>query len=111
MESQRASRISSNKKTPKINAELATKLANKKTVSTTLEDSRFSDLFKDEEFQVDKTSNEYKLHHPTESLKPHQFSSFEPIKEETVSDATSDFDSSSDEETQGKMWYEMVKLY
>lgn len=105
MEAQRASRISSVKKAPKINAELATKLANKKTPSSTLEDSRFSDLFKDEEFQVDKTSNEYKIHHPTESKKI-DFSSFEPIKED--SDQSSAFDSSSEEEDNGPKWYQMV---
>lgn len=105
MEAQRASRISSIKKTPKINAELASKLASKKNPSSTLEDSRFSDLFKDEEFQVDKASNEYKIHHPTESKKL-DFSSFEPIKEDP--EESSAFDSSSEDEDSGPRWYQMV---
>jgi ribosome biogenesis protein ENP2 len=106
MEAQRASRISSTKKNPKINAELASKLANKKNPSSTLEDSRFADLFKDEEYQVDKTSSEYKIHHPTESKKL-DFSSFEPIKEN--SEESSAFDSSSDDESAtGPRWYEMA---
>jgi ribosome biogenesis protein ENP2 len=105
MEAQRASRISSTKKTPKINAELASKLSNKKTPSSTLEDSRFADLFKDEEFQVDKTSNEYKLHHPTESKKI-DFSSFEPIKEDAQESSAFDSSSSDDESVSGPRWYE-----
>ncbi|KAJ3150965.1 Nucleolar protein 10 [Geranomyces michiganensis] len=32
-----------------------------------LGDARFADLFRDEDFQVDETSHEWKLHHPSES--------------------------------------------
>ena len=84
-------------------------MANKKTVSSIPEDSRFADLFKDEEFQVDKTSNEYKIHHPTESKKI-DFSSFQPIKEDAEG-SSSAFDSSSeddsDDEPAGRQWYEI----
>lgn len=90
MQKERESRISvSAKNRPKINRALADKLIqgenaltavedskkNKKsksltsgqgTASNPLGDSRFADLFKDSEFEIDMESREYKLHHPTE---------------------------------------------
>ena len=85
MEAARASRISASKKLPKINASLASKLIKKDeeppkkskkrkemqtwekvTSENPLGDARFADIFKDEEFLVDETSHEYKIHHPTE---------------------------------------------
>ncbi len=83
LEAQRSSRISATKKLPKINTSLASKLINQEETSHTknskkrkqtawepitadnpLGDSRFADLFKDEEFVVDETTQEYKIHHP-----------------------------------------------
>ncbi|KAI8818545.1 WD40-repeat-containing domain protein [Fimicolochytrium jonesii] len=97
IQKQRASRISAVQKLPKINRNLAVKLMqdtisgseddsddggkkNKKKRKTQalqdaagasfdnpLGDSRFDAMFKDEAFQVDELSHEYKLHHPSES--------------------------------------------
>ena len=78
-----SSRISARKKLPKVNTELAKKImkdqmdvkkkSKKKTViwengteENPLGDSRFAAIFKDSEFQVDETTHEYKIHHPTE---------------------------------------------
>ena len=91
IEEQRASRISATKRLPKVNTSMASKLVSKAapsaddeknskkkkkknaietwedvTPENPLGDSRFTDLFKDADFQVDETSHEYKIHHPTE---------------------------------------------
>ena len=91
LDAERTSRISASKKLPKVNASLASRLSSSKTgddetskskkkkkqqlqtwedatAENPLGDSRFMDLFKDEEFQVDETSHEYKIHHPTEVI-------------------------------------------
>ncbi|EPZ35144.1 WD40 repeat-like protein [Rozella allomycis CSF55] len=62
------SRISINKKLPKINRTLAQKLEEDKN-SEILNDSRFADIFANEDFEIDEESNEYKLLHPVRSKK------------------------------------------
>lgn len=84
----RASRISAIKKLPKVNATLAAEFLSdqsgsesdnashdakskskkkRKDVPNILQDDRFKSMFADQDFQVDTTSQEYKLHHPSES--------------------------------------------
>ncbi|KAI9024086.1 WD40-repeat-containing domain protein [Hyaloraphidium curvatum] len=88
LEEERKTRISLQRKLPKVNKALAAKLAAAaekdeqdaayKSKSSPLPaassadpmnplgDSRFAALFEDEDFQVDATSHEYRLHHPEE---------------------------------------------
>jgi ribosome biogenesis protein ENP2 len=92
MEKQRSSRISAvNRKVPKVNAALAKKLEgdeddigyddddsnvrkgkkkNKSNLQDIQSDDRFKGLFDDEEFQIDESSHEWKLHHPSEVCSP-----------------------------------------
>lgn len=87
IETKRASRISAIKKLPKVNMLMAAKLTlddedpkkkrkviENQTEENPIGDDRFGSLFNDSEFQIDTTSHEYKLHHPSESQKR-----FEPI--------------------------------
>jgi ribosome biogenesis protein ENP2 len=76
IEEKRQSRITAVKRLPKVNKELAEKMlkqqektgeATDSTAANKLVDDRFADLFKREEFQVDETSLDYKLAHPTTS--------------------------------------------
>ena len=116
IDEQRQSRISAVKKLPKVNKTLAAKLMkegaseseddsdvnkkmkkkqkkNKKSVSGVSEanplgDGRFAAMFQDADFQVDETSHEYLLHHPSERVKPGDTSkvkNFEPVIEEEES--------------------------
>ncbi|KAI8910135.1 WD40-repeat-containing domain protein [Gorgonomyces haynaldii] len=67
LEEKRQSRIAS-KKLPKVNKQLAQQLLEKESgpMENPLGDDRFAAMFKDDDFQVDTTSHEYKLHHPSE---------------------------------------------
>lgn len=80
IEEKRQSRITAQKRLPKVNKELAEKLLKQSQKSSkqnadssaaqdaaSLVDSRFADLFKREEFQVDEDTVEYKLANPTRS--------------------------------------------
>lgn len=77
IELQRASRIhaSALKKLPKVNRALAEKLLKKTGLDLTqrdkssndLLDTRFKEIFEDEDFMVDETSREYAMLHPTEA--------------------------------------------
>ncbi|KAJ3000633.1 Nucleolar protein 10 [Globomyces sp. JEL0801] len=82
IEEKRASRISAIKKLPKVNrniaadllidtdddetTEMPTKSKKKQESDNIMKDSRFTSLFEDEDFQIDETSHEYKLHHPSQ---------------------------------------------
>ncbi|KAJ3169537.1 Nucleolar protein 10 [Geranomyces variabilis] len=119
IEKQRASRISAVKKLPKINRNMAVKLmaedasdgsdeeqngkrkkrkrealGDKSEVSTEnpLGDSRFADLFRDEDFQVDETSHEWKLHHPSESRMAIARQAFAKVRDDEVDDDDEDED-------------------
>ncbi len=78
IQEKRASRISASRKLPKVNQALAEKLCKsdsdgeqgkkrKKTTFNPMQDSRFSAMFEDNDFQVDETTHEYRLHHPSTS--------------------------------------------
>ena len=87
-------RISSVKKLPKVNKQLAMELQNdqedgskskkKKKDSAILTDDRFKGLFSDAAFEVDIDSKEYQLHHPSESQKTAR--QFEQVIEEYEQD-------------------------
>ncbi|KAI8922448.1 WD40-repeat-containing domain protein [Powellomyces hirtus] len=53
-----------------------------------LGDARFADLFKDEDFQVDETSHEWKLHHPSESRMATARHAFTRVQEQQQEDET-----------------------
>ena len=108
IEEKRSSRISSLRKLPKVNASLAaeylsddenkkedafdsddsatainsSKNKKKKKASSLLQDDRFTSMFNDTDFQVDTTSHEYKLHHPSESNAQKMAKRFEPVQGE-----------------------------
>lgn len=108
IEEKRSSRISSLRKLPKVNASLAaeylsddenkkedavdsddsatainsSKKKKKKKASSLLQDDRFTSMFIDTDFQVDTTSHEYKLHHPSESNAQKMAKRFEPVQGE-----------------------------
>ena len=54
----------------------------KKKASSLLQDDRFTSMFNDTDFQVDTTSHEYKLHHPSESNAQKMAKRFEPVQGE-----------------------------
>jgi hypothetical protein len=107
IEEKRASRISSMRKLPKVNASLAAEYLSddenkkdeaidsddsatavnsrnkkKKKASSLLQDDRFKMMFNDTDFQVDTTSHEYKLYHPSESNAQKMAKRFEPVQGE-----------------------------
>jgi NUC153 domain len=98
----RASRISAIKKLPAVNRDLATEMlsdeqdsdsdGNKKKstkkhkLGTLMEDDRFTSMFSDQDYQIDPTSLEYKLHHPSESQTKHLSKKFERVEEDEGSD-------------------------
>lgn len=78
MEEERANRIALKKQLPTVNRNLAEKLIEdkeldvkkpkrKETFSNALDDTRFTDLFKNPDFQIDEASEEYRLLHPVVS--------------------------------------------
>ena len=106
LEEKRKSRITAVRRLPKINSNMAAKLTThlidssdddqdievgkkkKKRVAIAnqtdenpLGDSRFKDMFADDDFQVDEDSHEYRLHHPSESQASITNRRFEPVKE------------------------------
>jgi hypothetical protein len=84
LKEKQASRISAMRKLPKINKGLAAKLidedddsdegtkkkkrskADAAAAESLLQDARFKDLFKDEDYQVDETSHEFRIHNPSQ---------------------------------------------
>jgi ribosome biogenesis protein ENP2 len=85
LEKERQTRINAGRKLPKVNAALAKKIQDglaedeevdsddddkkkkKKKKKTPLEvDDRFTKIFEDDDFQIDETSHEWRLHHPSE---------------------------------------------
>lgn len=76
IEEKRSSRISAIKNLPKVNREMAKELMEdsddekrskkKKKDVTLMQDARFNSMFQDPAFQIDETTAEYKLHHPSE---------------------------------------------
>jgi ribosome biogenesis protein ENP2 len=70
IEEKRQSRITAIKKLPKVNRQLAQELMNdkKKNTGDLLKDDRFNTMFSDSAFEVDTTSHEYKIHHPSEVI-------------------------------------------
>ncbi|KAJ3306289.1 hypothetical protein HDV03_000211 [Kappamyces sp. JEL0829] len=108
LEEKRASRISAHKKLPKVNTELAAeflseddseaesgdeqkkKSKKKKDGINLLQDDRFKSMFSDAEFQVDTSTYEYKLHHPSESQTKATARKFEPVQELEHSDEDDD---------------------
>ncbi|TPX70644.1 hypothetical protein SpCBS45565_g01682 [Spizellomyces sp. 'palustris'] len=118
IEKQRASRISAVKKLPKINRTMAVKLMDgergddmdsdeerkkkkkrKKEIVRTgasaenpLGDSRFADMFNDEDYQIDETTHEYKLHHPSESRMAAARQAFEKVDDQDEGDEYSESD-------------------
>jgi ribosome biogenesis protein ENP2 len=73
IEEKRASRITALKKLPKVNKQLAQELMDqdpkkKKKTGDIMADDRFKNMFSDPAFEVDTTSKEYQLHHPSEVL-------------------------------------------
>lgn len=121
----RASRISAINKLPKVNRELATEMLSepdsdsdgninkKKTkkhkLGTLMEDDRFKSMFAEQDFQVDPTSLEYKLHHPSESQTKHLSKKFERVVDE---DGGSDEDMVrfSNHKKSGPKFYELKVL-
>ncbi|XP_053394245.1 nucleolar protein 10-like [Mercenaria mercenaria] len=116
IEAERANRVTV-KKLPKVNKELAEKLLDvedsimeKKTAKraglTLLKDDRFSQMFKNPDFQIDKESEEYKLLNPVVSKldkakkKKQQKleSQFEEIEDDGLIERGGYSDSSSDDE-------------
>ncbi|KAJ1561749.1 Nucleolar protein 10 [Nowakowskiella sp. JEL0078] len=118
---ERSTRISAIKKLPKINRHLAAKLlkgdldgdgdnssddnGKKKkkikkesiknanaTTGNPLGDDRFASLFQDPEFQVDEETEEYQLHHPSESQNKNNFTRIKD-EDEGFSDDDSDVES------------------
>lgn len=110
IQEKQASRISVRKNLPAVNQAMASKLIvhqdsdsdaegtakrSKKrkeqpenaTAENPLGDARFADLFKDGDFQVDETSHEYKLHHPSESQAAKVVRNFEPVDQNSDGDS------------------------
>ena len=103
IEEKRQSRISAIKKLPKVNKAMAAKMVldsdseaegkkkKKKAVGGTSEnplgDDRFAALFQDRDFEVDTTSHEYRIHHPSESIT----NRFEPIDQAEANSDDSGF--------------------
>ncbi|KAJ3315353.1 Nucleolar protein 10 [Boothiomyces sp. JEL0838] len=105
IEEKRASRISAKSKLPKVNSAIAADLLDltddsdneqkkkkKKDTSTIMEDDRFKSMFSDPAFQVDTTSHEYKLHHPSESQTKITKAKYEPVQEDPDSEDSEDQD-------------------
>ncbi len=68
IEEKRQSRIIAQKRLPKVNKELAQKMmkgANRTKETAEVVDARFASLFKREEFEVDKDTEDYRLRNPT----------------------------------------------
>ncbi|KAJ3274203.1 Nucleolar protein 10 [Terramyces sp. JEL0728] len=98
IEEKRASRISAKSKLPKVNSAIAADLLEmsdsdddqkkkkKKDTSSIMEDDRFKNMFSDPAFQVDTTSHEYKLHHPSESQTKITKAKYEPVQEDDDSE-------------------------
>ncbi|RZC43106.1 nucleolar protein 10 [Asbolus verrucosus] len=123
IEQNRANRVQVNK-LPKVNKDLALKLMNDQTkdkkkkdnATNLLEDSRFKALFENPDFEVDKTTDEYRLLNPVlsrldqtkkkELKKKLLAQEFEPVEEELEgknsseesSDEFEDNDESSDDD-------------
>ncbi|KAI8371626.1 WD40-repeat-containing domain protein [Radiomyces spectabilis] len=94
IEKERASRIRAVHKLPSVNKQLAKKLLEekdkkdkkkkKKEEVNVMEDDRFKDLFMDPDFEVEESSREYQLLHPTKAARRMQDSSDEEEEEEQV---------------------------
>ncbi|PIA33378.1 hypothetical protein AQUCO_04100065v1 [Aquilegia coerulea] len=120
MEAERASRITITKKLPKVNRELAAKIIEseaqeaevkdddatdnqkksskrKKGLSNLdLNDERFADLFRNKDFEVVESSQEYRSLHPMPKKQPDMVKEhFEPIMEEDEEQSDSDVSTAS----------------
>ncbi|KAJ3415165.1 Nucleolar protein 10 [Chytridiales sp. JEL 0842] len=120
LEKERKTRINAGRKLPKINSALAKKIQDglaedeeadsddgkkknkKKKVPLQLDD-RFSQMFEDEDFQIDESTVEWRLHHPSEASQPRvpmeDFQKIDdgaPSDSEEASDASDDNDSDDD---------------
>ncbi|KAL5546575.1 hypothetical protein UlMin_006262 [Ulmus minor] len=133
MEKERATRITTKRKLPKVNRLLAKQILDeeeiemenekkaaeddnetkkvpkkKKTLGTDiLKDERFSSMFKNEDFEIDEMSNEYRALHPIASTKQPSLveEHFKPVKEDedlSDSDASASSESSDDDTNHDK---------
>lgn len=95
IEEDRQNRVKT-KKLPNVNKDLALKLMNDPKKSSLLEDDRFSTLFKNPDFQIDKNTEEYRLIYPV-------LSKMEKDKKKEREKLIQDrFDEVKDEESEGK---------
>lgn len=91
IQEKRKSRIFATKSLPTVNSSLAAGYMSdgsddgkkkKKKDGALMEDDRFKSLFSDTEYQVDTTTLEYKLHHPSESQATITARKFEAVEED-----------------------------
>ncbi|XP_054164534.1 nucleolar protein 10-like [Oppia nitens] len=131
IESQRADRVNIKSDLPKVNKQLAQRLAfeaqnvsqksSKKSKPDLLKDDRFKDIFTNPDFEINEQSEDYRLLHPvinknvpkfqTES-KPKYVKNFDEIPSDSGSDNNSDFDeqeSESESSDDNHKWTEEVK--
>jgi hypothetical protein len=127
LDEKRASRISAFKKLPKVNSALAVdymseqesddntgelKIKKKKSGNVNLlQDDCFKGLFADADFQVDATSHEYKLHHPSESQSKVTARKFEPVEDDDEDDDKIRFTRFKNKEQSGPKFFELKVSY
>lgn len=115
IEQERGTRISAKRKLPKVNKRLAEKLLQDTTaekddaVDDTAEanlfkDSRFGELFTNPDYQVDETTEEYRLRHPNEAKKNivNRFEKVEDSESEDVSESDASPMEDSDDDVFGR---------
>jgi hypothetical protein len=76
-----------------------------------LQDDRFKGLFADADFQVDATSHEYKLHHPSESQSKVTARKFEPVEDDDEDDDKIRFTRFKNKEQSGPKFFELKVSY
>ena len=116
LEEERKSRIGTAKKLPKVNATTAARLmlegeskSKKKPEVNLLEDSRFAAMFKDPEFTIDVTSEDFKQLHPNadpvrdKKLLAEHFEQLEEESPETSLSSSQDEDEDEDEDEERGM--------
>ncbi|CAG2168634.1 unnamed protein product, partial [Oppiella nova] len=137
MESERGDRVVVKSSLPKVNSELAQRLAeesqnktsksSKKSKPDLLSDDRFKDIFSNPDFEINEQSDEYKLLHPvvnklskpqtksSEESKAKYIHNFEEIGSDEDMKGSSDSDSESEGESESESsddnhnWTEEVK--
>jgi ribosome biogenesis protein ENP2 len=105
IEEKRASRIRAQKTNnlPKVNKELAVKASAEDDpkaakVKSLMEDDRFKKLFEDPTFQIDKTNDAYRRHHPNEKPEQEKEDDFDLVSDEDEDNESGDDEMREDQE-------------